>query len=107
MTSCFRIVYIVRVAMGQDVVSAYEGTISSVGCDELNGKYIVVEHEEDIKTTYSHLSEVCAKIGDAVSPTTIIGKTGDSGLTTGPHLHFEIKVNGKSTDPVEFISKER
>jgi murein DD-endopeptidase MepM/ murein hydrolase activator NlpD len=90
-------------SMGQDITAAAKGVVSAVGCDNANGNYIVLAHEGNIQSVYAHLSEICVKIGDEVSHLTKIGKVGDSGITTGPHLHFEIKLGGESVNPEDYV----
>lgn len=89
---------------GQTVVSAAEGTVSSTGSDSANGNYVTVNHGGSFTTVYAHLSAISVKDGQRVDGSTKIGEVGSSGISTGPHLHFEIKINQKSVNPEDYIT---
>ncbi len=87
--------------IGIEVKAALDGVVMLV--DEQNqdfGKVIVLRHANDVRTVYAHLSEILVKEGDQVKQGDIIGKTGDTGKATAPHLHFEVWENGKPVDPL-------
>ncbi len=88
---------------GTPVVAAAEGVVSKVGYDEANGHYIIVEHGEGITTVYAHLKCSCVREGDSVSPFVKIAEAGNTGISTGPHLHFELKKDGKSINPRTYV----
>lgn len=88
---------------GTPVVAAAEGVVSKVGYDEANGHYIIVEHGEGITTVYAHLKCSCVREGDAVSPFIKIAEAGNTGISTGPHLHFELKKDGESINPRTYV----
>ena len=67
------------------------------------GKYIIVDHGFGYKTVYGHLSRILVKPGQKVKRYDIIAKVGDTGRSTGPHLHYEVRVNNKKTDPKKYI----
>lgn len=69
------------------------------------GKLIVVMHEGGFSTHYGHCKELVAHIGDTVKAGEIIAKVGSTGHSTGPHLHFEIRRDGKAVDPGRYISE--
>jgi murein DD-endopeptidase MepM/ murein hydrolase activator NlpD len=71
------------------------------------GLSVVVEHGSGIRTRYAHLSEVTVRQGDAVADGETLGKAGQSGRSTGPHLHFEILADGRPVDPVEAAARFR
>ena len=89
---------------GQTVISAAEGMVTKTGYDDANGHYIVVKHTEELTTVYAHLSKVCVSENEAVDDNTKIGEVGSSGISTGPHLHFEIKLNQESVNPENYIT---
>lgn len=91
---------------GKTIVAAFPGTVTNTGYDDANGHYIVVEHEGGITTVYAHLLSVSVVKGETVSPRIKIGEVGSTGISTGPHLHFEIKKDGKSVNPEEYVSFE-
>lgn len=88
---------------GTPVVAAAEGVVSKVGYDEANGHYIIVEHMEGITTVYAHLRCSTVREGDAVSPFIKIAEAGNTGISTGPHLHFELKKDGESINPRTYV----
>jgi murein DD-endopeptidase MepM/ murein hydrolase activator NlpD len=86
-------------AYGQDVQAAAAGRVVLAGDRGAYGIMIVVEHGQGQQTRYAHLSAVGVKPGDRVDAGQVIGKTGDSGRATGPHLHFEVVTDGQAVDP--------
>ena len=88
---------------GAPVTAAWPGTVSETGSDEIYGNYIIIRHSKDFFTKYCHLSEVSAAENDFVLAGGEIGKAGDSGWTTGSHLHFEVIVDGRYVDPKECL----
>ena len=64
---------------------------------------VEIDHGGGITTRFAHLSKIVAKKGQTVAKGDIIGQTGSTGRSTGPHLHYEIRVNGRAIDPMTFI----
>lgn len=71
------------------------------------GNYIIVDHGGGKTTVYGHLSERIANVGDVVEKDQLIAKSGNTGRTTGPHLHFEIRINGTAVDPLNYVKVPR
>lgn len=92
---------------GAEVYSVSRGVVERTGYDEANGNYVVVSHRDKITSVYIHLSEVKVSPEQMVDENTLIGLVGSTGISTGPHLHFEIKENEVSVDPGNYISLER
>jgi murein DD-endopeptidase MepM/ murein hydrolase activator NlpD len=67
------------------------------------GKVVWIDHDDDLRTVYAHLSEIRAVEGETVGGDDVIGLSGSSGGATGPHLHFEIWRRGREVDPVLFL----
>lgn len=88
---------------GSPVRSAMYGIVEKTGYDEGYGYFIVIKHSSSTKTLYGHLSEILVKEGQRVSRGQIIGRVGDTGMTTGPHLHFEVIKNGRKVNPKRYI----
>ena len=90
-----------------DVLSVLPGTVTSVKEDNLMGKIVTIQHDNNIITTYQSLSEVTVKEGDNVAQNTIIGKAGDSNLEKdlGKHVLFEITMDGKYLNPENCFDK--
>lgn len=89
---------------GSPVKSSMSGVVQKVGYDEDGyGYYIIVKHYGNTKTLYGHLSKILVREGQKVKRGQIIGKVGNTGMTTGPHLHFEVIKNGRKVNPRKFI----
>ncbi|GAA4872443.1 M23 family metallopeptidase [Paenibacillus vulneris] len=89
--------------MNDPVLAAAKGTAITVGYDKFHGHHVVLEHGGGLRTWYMHLNEALVRQGDAVERGQQIGKLGSTGRSTGPHLHYEILHNGKSTDPKPYL----
>lgn len=87
--------------VGDSVRAAFPGVVAKVGYDHFGyGHYVVVIHKNGIETRYAHLQRPVATPGEQVNAGDILGFGGDSGNSTGPHLHFEVRDNGLAVDPV-------
>ncbi len=90
-------------SFGTDVHAAREGTVSETGESPALGNYLVLTHPGGCQTVYGHLSAINVTLGTKVRSSDVIGKVGQSGLSTGPHLHFEVRLKGGSTDPYPLL----
>lgn len=97
----------VRAAYGQQIPAVANGKVVSAGADGGYGLSVVIEHGSGIRTRYAHLSEVSVKPGDVVERGQDIGRVGQSGRSTGPHLHFEVLAGGRPVDPVQAAARFR
>lgn len=88
---------------GDPVYAAAGGKVVFTGVSGGYGNLIVVAHGNGLQTYYGHLSKIYAKVGQRVHRGTLIGRVGATGRVTGPHLHFEIRKNGKAQDPLLYI----
>ena len=88
---------------GAPVVASEDGTIAYAGAMSGYGNVIVVDHGDGLSTTYNHMSAFSVGSGQSVSRGTQIGAVGCSGYCTGPHLHFEVRVNGSPVDPMPYL----
>jgi len=89
----------VAAAYGQDVPAAGAGRVVFAGDRGTYGTMVVLEHPSGQQTLYAHLLAAGVKAGDEVGAGQVIGRTGDSGRATGPHLHFEVVEAGHTIDP--------
>jgi len=89
---------------GTDVFAARDGIVIGIGFNRVYGNYIILEHEGGYETVYGHLKEIKVELHDRVSSGTIIGAVGSTGMSTGPHLHFEIRRKGAPTNPLPLIT---
>lgn len=89
--------------MGAKIVAADSGTVIFAGWSGGYGQVIIIDHGGGISTLYAHQSTLLAGKGTAVAKGQQIGKVGSTGWSTGPHLHFEVRINGKYTNPLSYI----
>jgi len=89
--------------VGTPVIAAANGIISDIGNDTAHGKVVVIFHGFGMTSRYSHLSKVLVKVGQRVKRGDKIAEVGMTGKTTGPHLHYEVKMNGISVNPARYI----
>ena len=85
---------------GTPIVAAADGRILSAGWAGGYGRSVVISHAGGIETRYGHMSRVAAYAGEIVSRGQVIGYVGSTGLSTGPHLHFEVTRNGQPVNPM-------
>ena len=83
--------------------AAKAGKVIFAGVMNGYGKIIIIQHSGGFETRYAHLDKIGVKKGDNVNQGELIGKTGQSGRVTGPHLHFEIRIYGKVVNPMKYI----
>jgi murein DD-endopeptidase MepM/ murein hydrolase activator NlpD len=83
------------------------GTVIYAGTEGSFGKVVRVEHDFGIVTTYAHLARITVRLGDYIGENHVIGKMGNTGRSAGAHLHYEVRVNDKSIDPVKFMTVGR
>jgi murein DD-endopeptidase MepM/ murein hydrolase activator NlpD len=88
---------------GALISSVLEGEITEVQSSKTYGKYVKIEHGNGLSTVYAHCSELIAKKGQKVSKGEVIASVGNTGLSIGSHLHFEIWKGGQALDPLCFI----
>ncbi|MGL4787930.1 MAG: M23 family metallopeptidase, partial [Cetobacterium sp.] len=85
------------------LMASKDGTVVFAGYMTGYGKIIKINHGNGFETRSAHLDKMYVKTGDRVKAGQVIGKTGMSGRVTGPHLHFEIRKNGKANNPMNYL----
>ena len=90
---------------GTPVFACKSGIVSVVGTDERYGNYIIVQHDNNTQSMYAHLNTAAVHKGEAAVKGAQIGTVGNTGLSTGPHLHFEIQIGGQAKDPSSVVKK--
>ncbi len=90
---------------GTPIGAAAAGRVVSAGPDGGYGNLIVVDDGNGVTTRYGHCSQIFARVGDAVAAGQTIGAVGSTGRSTGPHLHFEVRVNDRPVDPTQFLPR--
>jgi len=89
--------------VGTPVYATGEGTVIFAGWQSGYGNLIKVQHELGTETRFGHLSKIKVKVGQKVSRGSVIGAMGNTGRSTGPHLHYEVRVKGRAVNPMTFI----
>jgi murein DD-endopeptidase MepM/ murein hydrolase activator NlpD len=89
----------IAVAYGTDVKAAAHGRVTFSGAQSGYGNTVVVDHGGGRQTRYAHLADTAVLEGQVVNEGQVLGRSGSSGRASGPHLHFELLVNGKAVDP--------
>ena len=92
---------------GTPVMATAPGTVVQAGWGGEYGRQVEVRHAGGLVTRYAHLESVAVKIGDTVKAGTVIGKLGDTGRSTGPHLHYEVLLDGIARNPQPFVEGRR
>ncbi len=93
----------IDLAVGDTVVAAMDGIVRVVRYERGYGKFVIIAHPNGLETLYGHLNSVDVHVGDEVSAGDIIGAGGNTGYSTGPHLHFEFRFMGEPFDPARVV----
>ena len=89
---------------GDPVIATANGQVVSCGWNNSFGNTIIIKHKHGIYTRYAHLSTIRVRKGDMVSQRQVIGTIGNTGISTGPHLHYEVHIGADVVDPAKFIN---
>jgi murein DD-endopeptidase MepM/ murein hydrolase activator NlpD len=92
-----------RAAMGDPVRATANGKVSSSGWAGGYGRMVEIDHGNGLSTRYGHLSQINVKVGDLIKIGQVIGEVGSTGRSTGPHLHYETRIDGDAVDPQKFL----
>ena len=92
-----------RAATGDPVRATASGKVVSSGSAGGYGRMVEIDHGNGLSTRYGHLSEINAKVGDQIKIGQVIGEVGSTGRSTGPHLHYETRIDGEAVDPQKFL----
>ncbi len=91
---------------GSPVRSPADGVVSFAGWDDFYGKLVSIDHGYGVLTRYAHNSQIYVQVGQKVSKFDVISAVGNTGRSTGPHLHYEVRVNGIPVNPINYILDE-
>lgn len=89
---------------GEEIIAADGGTVLIAEYSDSYGNFVLIDHGDRYSTAYGHMSEIAVEAGQDVKQGELIGYIGSTGWSTGPHLHFEIRLDGERIDPEEFFS---
>lgn len=92
---------------GSDIVSVGSGVVTWAGERYGYGLMVEVNHGGGISTRYAHAKEILVSVGDIVKQEQVLAKMGSTGRSTGPHVHFEVRKNGKAVDPSRYVYRKR
>lgn len=90
--------------MGASFVAANDGLVVKAGYNGAYGNMVILDHGGGIQTLYAHGSEILVEVGQIVSAGTPVLKVGSTGYSTGPHAHFEVRINGNPVEPLDYIT---
>lgn len=94
----------IRAPMGATFISANDGIVTKASYNSAYGNMVIVDHGGGISTLYAHGSEILVQVGQTVKRGDAVLKVGSTGYSTGPHAHFEVRLNGVVTDPMPYIT---
>lgn len=92
---------------GTPVLAARSGRVTRAGWWGTYGYVVVLDHGDGSETRYAHLSSFAVAAGQAVRQGDVVGAVGSTGASTGPHLHFELRLDGSAVDPLPYLRGER
>ena len=93
-----------RAEIGDPVLATGSGTVTIAGWTGGYGKMVEIDHGNGFATRYGHMSEIDVKVGEQVKLGETLGKAGTTGRSTGPHLHYETRIDGEPVDPTKFLN---
>ena len=96
----------IGVPTGGRIIAANDGVVIKTTYTDAFGYMVMIDHGGGIITVYAHASEIVAELGQEVKKGDTVIKAGSTGWSTGPHLHFEVRVNGECVDPMTFLLKQ-
>ena len=91
---------------GAVILAAADGTVTETGFDAARGNYLVLDHGDGLTTLYAHCRNVDVKEGDTVKVGEMVAAVGSTGMSTGPHLHFEVRQDGEAQNPVAYFDSD-
>ena len=94
----------IKATTGTEFTAIADGIVVKSGYNSAYGNMIVIDHGGGVQTLYAHGSEIVAKLGQEVKAGDVVLKVGSTGYSTGPHAHFEVRINGSTVNPLDYVS---
>lgn len=94
----------IRAPLGATFIAANDGIVTKAGMNAAYGNMVMIDHGGGVSTLYAHGSEILVQVGQQVKRGDPVLKVGSTGYSTGPHAHFEVRLNGVVTDPMPYIT---
>ena len=91
---------------GTNFIAAADGVVTKAGFNSAYGNMVIIDHGGGISTLYAHGSEIMVEVGQNVKQRDTVLKVGSTGYATGPHAHFEVRVNGSPVQPLDYITSQ-
>ena len=91
---------------GTVILAAADGTVTETGFDPVRGNYLILDHGDGLTTLYAHCRNVDVKEGDTVQDGEMVAAVGSTGMSTGSHLHFEVRQDGEAQNPVAYFDSD-
>ena len=95
----------IAAAVGTPILAPIDGTVAFVGRKGGYGRTLIIEHKDGIATLYGHTSEILVSEGQIIKKGQLVAKVGNSGHSTGPHLHYEVRMEGSPLSPLAWTAK--
>jgi murein DD-endopeptidase MepM/ murein hydrolase activator NlpD len=93
----------IEAAWGAPVIAGANGTVTFSGWQNGYGQLVVIDHGGGLTTRYGHLSALAASVGQLVKRGELLGRVGSTGRSTGPHLHYEVRINDQPVNPLQYL----
>ena len=93
----------IEAAQGTPVSAAATGTVTAAGTQNGYGQVVYIDHGNGLSTRYGHLSKINVTVGQTIRRGEVLGLSGSTGRSTGPHLHYEVRINNEPVDPVGYL----
>lgn len=94
----------ISASIGTDFTAMAKGIVVKAEYNAAYGNMVVIDHGGKVQTLYAHGSEIIAKVGQEVNPGDVVLKVGSTGYSTGPHAHFEVRIDGNTQNPLDYVS---
>ena len=96
----------IRAPQGANFVAAADGVVTKAGYNSAYGNMVIIDHGGGISTLYAHGSEIMVELGQEIKKLDTVLKVGATGYATGPHAHFEVRINGSPVQPLDYITSQ-